>query len=114
MNASGEIHPVKNSDDGVTLIETLGLDAEDYNELRQLLLGLRADLAIDSESYRCLLGYPKELPNLLEELPPPRGNKDRMESESLITSEPSAKSYLLTIDRQYQLHVPIGFDSPSG
>lgn len=75
VDGSGEIHPVKNNDEGVTLIETLGLDAEDYNELRRLLLGLRADLAIGSESYRRLFGYPKELPDLSKEPAPPHGNK---------------------------------------
>ena len=75
VNDKGEIHPLENSDDGVTLIETLGLDAEDYNELRQLLLGLHDDLTAGTESHRRLFGYPKNLPDLSKESTPPGGNK---------------------------------------
>lgn len=75
VDANGEIHPVQNSDDGITLIETLGLDAEDYNDLRRAVFELRDILPVGSRPYCRWFGYPKELPDLSAEPVPPRGNK---------------------------------------
>lgn len=75
VDASGEIHPIGNTGDGVALIETLGLDAEDYNELRRAVFELRDALPVGCKPYCRLFGYPKDLPDLSKEPAPPRGNK---------------------------------------
>ncbi len=75
VDENGEIHPVENSADGITLIETIGLDGEDYNELRRAVFELRDTLPVGSKPYCRWFGFPKELPDLSKEPIPPRGNK---------------------------------------
>jgi len=71
----GEIHRIGDSTDGTALIEALGLDADDYNELRRAVFELRDALPIGSKAYRRWFGYPNELPDLSKERTPPKGNK---------------------------------------
>lgn len=75
VDDNGEIHAIGNSSAGLTLIETLGLDAEDYNELRRAVFELRDILPVGSRPYLRWFGYPKELPDLSKEPKPPSGNK---------------------------------------
>lgn len=73
VDDSGEIHA--RNDDGITLVETLGLDGEDYNELRRAIFELLAELPEGGKVHCRWFGYPKNLPNLSQEPPPPKGNK---------------------------------------
>lgn len=75
VDHNGEIHVIGSDLDGIALIETLGLDAEDYNELRRLVFELRDALPVGSKPYCRWFGFPKNLPDLSKELIPPRGNK---------------------------------------
>ncbi len=75
VDDNGEIHSIESNNEGVTLIETLGLNAEDYNELRRAVFELRDSLPVGSKPFCRWFGYPKELPDLAKEPPPPRGNK---------------------------------------
>jgi hypothetical protein len=75
VDDNGEIHTIADNTDGTALIEALGLDSEDYNELRRAVFELRGDLRLGSNAYCRWFGYPKELPNLSKEPPPPKGNK---------------------------------------
>ena len=75
VDEDGEIHPVGNGEDGITLIETIGLDGDDYNELRRLVFELRDVLPVGSKAYCRWFGFPKELPDLSKEPIPPRGNQ---------------------------------------
>lgn len=75
VDDNGEIHAVQNNLDGIALIETLGLDADDYNELRRLVFELLNFLPVGSKPYCRWFGYPKDLPDLSKEPVPPRGNK---------------------------------------
>jgi len=73
VDESGEIRPL--NADGVTLIETLGLDDGDYNELRRAVFELLTELPPGGKAYCRLFGYPKNLPDLSKEPKPPGGNK---------------------------------------
>lgn len=73
VNDEGDIRP-RNAD-GITLIETLGLDGEDYREFRRAVFELLGELPPGGKGYRRFLGYPKNLPDLSQESPPPGGNK---------------------------------------
>lgn len=75
VDDNGNIHPLNNSNDGTTLIETLGLDGEDYNEFRRGIFELRDELPVGGKGYCRLFGYPKNLPDLAKEPKPPGGNK---------------------------------------
>lgn len=72
---NGEIHPVDNNNEGKNLIEAIGLDDEDYNELRRAVFELRDILPIGSKPHSRWFGYPKDLPDLSKEPVPPLGNK---------------------------------------
>jgi hypothetical protein len=75
VDSNGEIHPIEGSRHGLDLIEAVGLDAEDYNEMRRAVFELLADLPVTSQSYERFFGFPKELPDLSKEPLPPGGNK---------------------------------------
>ena len=61
--------------DGVTLIEAIGLDDEDYIGLRVAVIDLLRELPEGGESYCRFFGFPKDLPDLSKERTPPGGNK---------------------------------------
>lgn len=69
----GEIHAL--NDDGITLIEAIGLDSEDYRKMRSAVFELLDELPRDGKAFRRLFGYPENLPDLSRELEPPGGNK---------------------------------------
>jgi uncharacterized protein (TIGR02646 family) len=69
----GKIRPL--SDDGIALIETLGLDDNDYKEMRQAVFELLDELSSDGKAYCRWFGYPNNLPDLSQEPKPPGGNK---------------------------------------
>ena len=73
VDEKGEIRPL--NADGITLIETLGLDDGDYNELRRAIFELLAELPRGGKAYRRLFSYPENLPDLSKEPKPPGGNK---------------------------------------
>lgn len=73
VDENGEIRSL--NADGVTLIETLGLDDDDYNELRRAIFELLAELPPGGKAYCRLFGYPNNLPDLSKEPKPPGGNK---------------------------------------
>ena len=73
VSDEGKIH-AKN-EDGVTLIETLGLDEADYRAFRLAVFEFLQELPPDGKGHRRLLGYPKDLPDLSQEPQPPGGNK---------------------------------------
>jgi len=75
VDGNGEIHPIEANSDGLTLIETIGLDSHDYNEMRRQIFKLRELMPVGSEDFCSWFGYPKELPDLSKEPIPPRGNK---------------------------------------
>jgi hypothetical protein len=75
VDDNGEIHPIQDSSEGKNLIEAIGLDDEDYNELRRAVFELRDTLPVDSKAYSRWFGYPNSLPDLSSEPPPPHGNK---------------------------------------
>lgn|ERR1035437_4071089 len=75
VDEKGEIHPIAGSAHGVDLIESLGLDAEDYNEMWRTIFDLLGDLQAGSKSYCRFFGYPKNLPDLHKEPMPPKGNR---------------------------------------
>ncbi len=68
----GEIRPL--NDDGVTLIEGMGLDAEDYRECRLAVFEWLDELPRHGKSFQRLFGFPKNLPDLSQEPKPPGGN----------------------------------------
>jgi len=69
----GRIHVL--SEDGLTLVETLGLDDDDYNSFREAILDLLNELPQTGKSYSRFFGYPATLPDLSKESKPPKGNK---------------------------------------
>ncbi len=69
----GEIHAL--NDNGITLIEALGLDAEDYREFRRAVFEWLDELPPKGRSFKRLFGFPNELPDLSQEPKPPGGNK---------------------------------------
>ena len=75
VDERGEIQPLNS--DGVTLVETLGLDGDDYKEMRQAVFELLAELSPGGKAYRRFFGYPRNLPDLAKEPEPPGGNKRR-------------------------------------
>jgi hypothetical protein len=75
VDGNGEIRPVKNSSKGKDLIDAIGLDDEDYSDLRRAVFELRDALTIGSKPYCRWFGYPNNLPDLSKESVPPRGNK---------------------------------------
>jgi len=75
VDRNGEIHAINNNSGGVTLIETIGIDGEEYNEFRQVIFELRDELPVGGKAYWRLFGYPTNLPDLAKEPKPPGGNK---------------------------------------
>jgi hypothetical protein len=75
VKGNGKIHAINGNPDGITVIEVLGLDGEDYNDFRRAILELHDVLPVGSKPYRRWFGYPDNLPNLQDEPPPPGGNK---------------------------------------
>ena len=75
VDDNGEIRPIQNSSEGKNLIEAIGLDDEDYNELRRAVFELRDNLPVGSKPYCRWFGYPNNLPDLSNEPHPPHGNK---------------------------------------
>jgi hypothetical protein len=73
VNDAGEIHST--NEDGITLIEALGLDAEDYREFRLAIFELLDELPAGGKAYQRMFGYPHDLPDLSQEKTPPGGNK---------------------------------------
>jgi hypothetical protein len=73
VDENGEIRALNG--DGITLIEALGLDDADYNELRGAIFALLAELSPSGRAYCRWFGYPKDLPDLSKEPGPPGGNK---------------------------------------
>ena len=73
IDEQGNIHAL--NDDGTNLIETLGLDDEDYCEMRRAILELLDELRVGGKAYCRWFGYPTNLPDLSEEPKPPGGNK---------------------------------------
>ena len=73
INEIGEIHAL--NDDGINLIETLGLDDEDYCEMRRAIFELLEELRVGGKAYCRWFGYPSNLPDLSKEPKPPGGNK---------------------------------------
>lgn len=71
VHDDGTIHPL--NQDGVDLIEVMGLDGDDYNDFRHLIVGLLRDLSGKSESFLKWFGHPRDLPDLSSE-PLPLGN----------------------------------------
>lgn len=63
------------NDTGVILIEALGLDGEDYDELRLAVFELLDELPTSGKAFRRWFGLPKNLPDLSQEPTPPGGNK---------------------------------------
>jgi len=75
INDNGEIYGIEGSTHGIALIEALGLDADDYNELRRAVFELRDALPMGSKAYCRWFGFPSDLPDLEKEPKPPHGNK---------------------------------------
>ena len=75
VDDNGEIRAIGGNSHGVNLIEALGLDAEDYCELRRAVFELRDGLPIGGAAFCRWFGYPNILPDLSKESVPPRGNK---------------------------------------
>ncbi len=62
------------NDDGITLIEAMGLDADDYRDFRMAVFEWLDELPRHGKSFRRLFGYPRNLPDLSQEPKPPGGN----------------------------------------
>jgi hypothetical protein len=73
VSGDGEIRPL--NDDGITLIEAMGLNQEDYREFRLAVFEWLDELPRHGKSIQRLFGYPKNLPDLSQEPQPPGGNK---------------------------------------
>jgi len=73
VTSNGEIRPL--NDNGIALIEALGLDAEDYREFRLAVFEWLEELSPLGRSSQRLFGYPKNLPDLSQEPVPPGGNR---------------------------------------
>jgi hypothetical protein len=71
VDENGNIYPL--NEDGVDLIEALGLGDEDYRDYRCAIFGMLAELPVGGPSYCRLFGFPRELPDLSEE-PAPKTN----------------------------------------
>jgi hypothetical protein len=69
----GEIHPL--NDDGIRLIDELSLDAPKITATRRRYIGMFKSLEKnDRPSLLLWMGFPEDLPNLLEVAPQPEGN----------------------------------------
>jgi hypothetical protein len=60
---------------GITLIEALGLDAEDYRQFRIAISELLEETQPEGKVYKRFFGYPENLPDLRQEPKPPGGNR---------------------------------------
>ena len=95
VDDNGEIHSIESNNDGIALIETLGLDAEDYNELRRAVFELRDSLPMGSKPFCRWFGYPKELPNLAKEPTCPTRKQEAKRNPRSCSSEKSMRGELL-------------------
>lgn len=68
VNENGEIHALNNN--GVTIIESLGLDAPDYTGMRRNVLNFLSEAPYGGKILKQLLGYPELLPDLTKERRP--------------------------------------------
>ena len=82
VDAEGVITPLQ--EDGVILIRALRLDNEDYTAFRRLMLRILAALREqDPETYRQLMSYPDDLPDLAA-LRPPQNSKPEGVAQSCL------------------------------
>lgn len=72
VDENGEIHPL--NEDGITIIESLYLDAARYTEMRRRILDLISEVPAGGNTLKWCLGFPGNLPNLSDEKPAPSAN----------------------------------------
>lgn len=70
VDENGEIHAVDENGIGKTIIESLRLDAPEYNNLRRRIIETISEARPNSRTLKWCLGYPDDLPNLSNEKKP--------------------------------------------
>ncbi len=63
------------TEEGLNLIEALGLDDEDYTAMRRHVLEAIREAPLGGKTLAWLLGFPENIPDLSQEPRPPNGNK---------------------------------------
>jgi hypothetical protein len=70
---NGQIHWL--TPEGQNLVEALGLDDEDYTDMRRHILEALQEAPPGGKTMAWLLGFPANIPDLSQEPAPPDGNK---------------------------------------